>query len=159
MFLILFLLAAPIYRISLYTYRYFRTKKLKSIYEQWLINQAIIDKKGKHKSIILFCDEFTNLLRYAGNEDFVFSISNDEYIVKRNATLLEKAKGFYKLEIKKSLFPHTYFCYLYDLPLIISRKVGIAPRKVLLLFAYLLYLCIGLIDVNLFVDKTLKFFA
>lgn len=159
MLLLLFLLIAPLYRVSLFTYRYLRTKKLKSMYEQWLLNQAILDRKGKRITILWLCEELTSLLRYAGNGDIVFSESSDASVVKKNAILLEKAKGFYKLEVKKSFFPHTYFRYLCDLPLLISRKVGIAPQKAALLFAYLIYLCIGLIDINLFVDKTLDFFA
>ena len=157
MIIVCFLLLAPFYRIFLFTYRYFRLKRLKKIYTNWLFNNDLKDSQGNRISIYSLSYEINYLFKASYCNNFNFIESKDDKNIKSTAKAFEKSLGYFKTEIFRSFLPHTYLLMLINLPLSISKKVDISPKKSILFFTYILLVCLGFIDINSFVDKLVNF--
>lgn len=156
MLLLIFLVLIPIFRLATLCYRHARLKSLNKIYYNYISRKPLKSKLGKPISFYQYQPEITSLMELCGVEDFVFSAQTSQEAMFKTQKAFHRAIGSMWLEIKRSFFPNTYLRYLVNLPMMISRKVGITPSKSLALVLYLLYIGIGYIDTATAVYKIIE---
>ena len=157
MILLIFLVLVPLFRIATFSYRYSRLNALKSIYEKYILGKTLKSKHGKPISIHEYEPEITKVLEACGITDYCFSAQINHDTISKTVKAFHHAVGRMKLEIKQSFFPNTYLRYLVNLPMIISRKVGITPSKSLALVLYILYIGFGCLDISTAIYKLIDF--
>lgn len=156
MLLLIFLVLVPIFRLVTFFYRRSRLKSLNKIYDNYISGEPLKSKLGKPISFYQYQPEITNLMELCGVDDFIFSAQKSQEAMFKTQKAFHRAIGSMWLEIKRSFFPNTYLRYLVNLPMMISKKVGITPSKSLALVLYLLYIGIGYVDTATAVYKIIE---